>query len=147
MRVRKALAAVAMSAGLMAGGIASGAGTARAADGCDAIGGHASDRPWIGWNGCVAATDGLWSRFYDGRPQVAWSDELFTAFPYNTGLSISCWLSGPAVQGPWGTSTVWDKVELYEWPGAGASGFTFRTLAVPDAWVYTGSNDPVVPHC
>ncbi|MFE7562486.1 hypothetical protein [Kitasatospora sp. NPDC057500] len=147
MRVRKTAAALALSAGLVAGGIASGTGTAEAAAGCSAIGGHASDDASIVWNGCVAATDGLWSRFYDGRPQVAWSDELFMAFPYNTGLRIFCWLNGPSVAGPWGSSAIWDRVGFYEWPGGGGAGFTYRELAVPDAWVYTGSNDPVVPHC
>ncbi|WP_344337641.1 hypothetical protein [Kitasatospora putterlickiae] len=82
-----------------------------------------------------------------GCPEVAWSDELFAAFPYNTGLRVFCRLSGPSVTGPWGGSAIWDRVGFYEWPGAGGYGSTVRTLAVPDAWVYTGSNNPVVPHC
>jgi hypothetical protein len=51
---------------------------------------------------------------------------------------ITCYSTGSSVTGPYGPETIWDK--------------TTRTSPassqwVPDAYVYTGSNSAVVPHC
>ncbi len=63
-----------------------------------------------------------------------------TASPYgyyysnNSTFAISCYVTGDAVGGPYGTETTWDMV-------TGDGDF------VPDALVYTGSNSVVVPRC
>ncbi len=63
-----------------------------------------------------------------------------TASPYgsyyynNQTFTISCYVTGDAVGGPYGTETIWDMV-------SGSGDF------VPDALVYTGSNSAVVPRC
>jgi hypothetical protein len=48
-------------------------------------------------------------------------------------VSFSCYEQGSAVTGPDGTETIWDRLI--------SGGF------VPDVWIYTGSNEPVVPAC
>ena len=50
-----------------------------------------------------------------------------------TVVSFSCYASGDAATGPYGTETIWDRLN--------SGGF------VPDAWIYTGSNNPTVPQC
>ena len=50
-----------------------------------------------------------------------------------TVVSFSCYLQGNAVTGPWGTETIWDRLD--------SGGY------VADAWIYTKSNGPVVPQC
>ncbi|MFF7453948.1 hypothetical protein [Kitasatospora sp. NPDC008115] len=148
MRVRKTAAALALSAGLVAGGIASGTGTAGAANPpCSGVGEPIPG--YIGtWNGCIAATDGLWARWHGGSSDVTWSDPLDKAYRYNTRLYIYCWLKGPEVDGMWGKSSVWDAVGLYQEPGGPVTGPSdLRHLVFPDGWVWTGSNTPNVPRC
>jgi uncharacterized protein YraI len=57
------------------------------------------------------------------------------------GIYISCYVTGQTVSGQYGSEDVWDEV----------SGAPYNTVAVggfvPDAYVYTGSNSPVVPRC
>ncbi|MFT3660769.1 MAG: CHAP domain-containing protein [Gordonia sp. (in: high G+C Gram-positive bacteria)] len=48
-------------------------------------------------------------------------------------ITIECQTTGTAVTGPYGTSTLWNRI-----PGRGY---------VADAWVYTGSNSRVAPNC
>lgn len=50
-------------------------------------------------------------------------------------VNFSCYRNGASVTGPYGTSKMWLSVDNH--PGKW----------VPDAWVYTGSNSAVVPHC
>ena len=50
-----------------------------------------------------------------------------------TAVSFSCYATGTAVKGPYGTETVWDRLD--------SGGF------VPDALIYTGSNNPTAPKC
>ena len=50
-----------------------------------------------------------------------------------TVVSFSCYEQGSAVTGPYGTETIWDRLD--------SGGF------VTDAWVYTGSNSAKVPLC
>lgn len=56
--------------------------------------------------------------------------------PKGTSVTIYCTTSGPAQTGPYGTSSVWDRT-VY----GGATGY------VSDAWVYTGTNNPVAGAC
>ena len=56
--------------------------------------------------------------------------------PVNTSISIDCTVTGAAVSGPYGTTTLWDHTAY-----AGKSGY------VSDAWVYTGTANPVAPTC
>lgn len=56
--------------------------------------------------------------------------------PNSTTLAIACVAYGPAVTGPYGTETIWDRVSYN-----GVTGY------VSDAWMYTGSNGAVAPAC
>lgn len=56
--------------------------------------------------------------------------------PTNVTIAIDCTASGPSVTGPYGATTLWNHTSY-----AGKSGF------VSDAWVYTGSWNPVAPGC
>ena len=53
--------------------------------------------------------------------------------PANSQLTIACYVDGQAITGPYGTTTIWDLAD---------DGYYYT-----DAWLYTGSNNPVVPHC
>lgn len=50
-----------------------------------------------------------------------------------TVVSFGCYELGTAVTGPYGTETIWDRLD--------SGGF------ISDAWIYTGSNSAVVPEC
>ena len=64
------------------------------------------------------------------------------------GVYIECYLTGVSVTGPNGPTTIWDVVGMYQTPGGPLAAYTPGPFVVPsDAWIYTGSNDPVVPHC
>lgn len=52
--------------------------------------------------------------------------------PY-TNVSISCQTEGSSVSGPYGTSTIWDKLGYQKW--------------IPDSYVNTGSDGYVVKPC
>ncbi len=62
----------------------------------------------------------------------------------NFNITISCYLTGDTVTGPYGPENVWDEVS-----GGRVSGGTGLEVGtfVPDADIYTGSNSPVVPRC
>jgi hypothetical protein len=51
---------------------------------------------------------------------------------------ITCYSTGSSVTGPYGPETIWDKTTLTS-PAS--------SQWVPDAYIYTGSNSAVVPHC
>lgn len=55
------------------------------------------------------------------------------ALARGTVVSFSCYTNGTAVTGPYGTETAWDRLD--------SGGY------VSDAWIYTGSNNAVVPQC
>ncbi|MEI2779625.1 MAG: hypothetical protein V9G19_27440 [Tetrasphaera sp.] len=61
---------------------------------------------------------------------------VLACIPVNTYISIDCTITGAAVSGPYGTTTLWDHTSY-----AGKSGY------VSDAWVYTGTANPVAPTC
>jgi uncharacterized protein YraI len=68
------------------------------------------------------------------------SNTIFSGFiNANTNITISCYLTGDSVTGPYGAENVWDLV-------SGGSGVQVGSF-VPDADIYTGSNSPVVPTC
>lgn len=60
---------------------------------------------------------------------------LSYTIPAGTDVKIGCWTDGSAVNGPYGTSTVWYQLsgDATEW--------------VSDAYLYTGMNDPVTKKC
>ncbi len=61
---------------------------------------------------------------------------LIGCVPLNTSIVVQCVANGPAVTGPWGTESIWDK---YTWNGM--TGYS------ADAWIMTGSNTAVAPPC
>ncbi|MGB7962249.1 MAG: cutinase family protein [Propionicimonas sp.] len=64
------------------------------------------------------------------------ANPLIGCIPLATIIPVQCTAQGNAVTGPYGTETIWDRT-IY----GGKTGF------VSDAWVYTGSNNAVVPSC
>jgi uncharacterized protein YraI len=64
----------------------------------------------------------------------------------NTYITISCYLTGDTVTGPYGSENVWDLVSGGS-PAGGSGGDVETGTFVPDADIYTGSNSPVVPRC
>jgi uncharacterized protein YraI len=51
---------------------------------------------------------------------------------------VTCYSTGTPVTGPYGTENIWDKTTRTS---------TASQQWVPDAYVYTGSNSAVLPHC
>lgn len=58
------------------------------------------------------------------------------SIPDRTVLTITCQTTGPTATGPWGASSIWDKVTY-----GGKTGY------VADAFIYTGTNGRVAPDC
>lgn len=92
-----------------------------------------SDHSSAGWvpaevNG--TGGEGLWLDAGPGTdPQIV--------VPEGTEVWLYCYVEGPSVDGPYGTTSIWN----YVWtPGD-------RTGYMSDAYLATGSHDPVVPHC
>ncbi|MFF0390376.1 hypothetical protein ACFYS8_17040 [Kitasatospora sp. NPDC004615] len=149
MRVRKAAAALAATVALVAGGIIGGTGQAQAATApCGGIGEPIDGRPGLTWNGCVYATDGLYFRWHTAGGTVSWNDPLTIALPYRTKVWIYCTLPGPAVTGNYGPTTVWDAVGYYQRPGGPVEWFaSYDHSVTTDAWIYTGTSQPVGTTC
>jgi uncharacterized protein YraI len=61
---------------------------------------------------------------------------VVACIPVNTYISIDCTLNGASVTGPYGSTTLWDHTAY-----AGKTGY------VSDAWVYTGTSNPVAGTC
>jgi hypothetical protein len=53
--------------------------------------------------------------------------------PANSSLTIVCYVTGTAITGPYGSTTIWDLAD---------DGYYYT-----DAWLYTGSSGAVVPRC
>ena len=70
------------------------------------------------------------------RSSATSSSSSLVCVPYKTTLSISCTTKGQSVTGPYGASTLWDKVSY-----GGKTGY------VADAWMYTGSSGAVAGSC
>lgn len=95
------------------------------------------------WNGCVYATAGLNARSHHGVGDVTFNDPVIYTYPYRTLVRIDCYFNGPSVNG----STIWDAVELYQVPGNSTVFAWGGAVVSSDAWIYTGSDNPVVPKC
>jgi uncharacterized protein YraI len=82
-----------------------------------------------------------------GAPE-AWAPYLSNPSGHLTdndfNITISCYLTGDSVTGPYGAENVWDEVSGGE--VSGGTGLQVGTF-VPDADLYTGSNSPIVPPC
>ena len=111
-----------LAAGTLAGGLAAGSGTA-SAEPITELPGFKTAR--------VLASPSLTIR---SAPYL-WAPAIGSA-PYGIQMNIRCYRLGSAVSGPYGTSTVWDQT----WVNG-------RTGYASDAWLWTGSSRPVVPHC
>lgn len=94
-------------------------------------------------NGRVMATLGLNVR--SGSPTGVVIDTM----PYNSTAQTYCWVSGPAVTGPYGTTSVWDAINGYTTPWGENIVFCCGTKVFSsDAWLDTGGDtSKMVPHC
>ena len=54
-----------------------------------------------------------------------------------TEVWLYCYVDGPSIDGPFGTTSIWN----YVWTPGGHTGF------MADAYLATGSSGPVVPEC
>lgn len=70
------------------------------------------------------------------RTSPATSASVLTCVPYNTSVTIDCTATGTWITGPYGPTSLWDHIRY-----GGGSGF------VTDAYVYTGTNNPVAGTC
>jgi hypothetical protein len=73
---------------------------------------------------------------YENGP--GYNNTLETYVSPGVDVVITCYSTGSSVTGPYGPETIWDKTTRTS-PAA--------SQWVPDAYVYTGSNSAVVPHC
>lgn len=113
-RYKQLLAACALTVGLALAGVAFTAPAAEAATGRNGAGGSLNVR---------------------SGPQV--TSSILGSIPRGATITLVCYVPGGKVQGPWGASTLWDRIDL----GGGRSGY------VADALVITGSMAPIVPSC
>ncbi|MFJ1793080.1 hypothetical protein [Kitasatospora griseola] len=106
----------------------------------DGVGAHAGVLGGL-FGGAEHAVRGPWP----GRPGAA---ALLAPDAANTKVWIYCRLPGPAVSGDYGSTTVWDGVGCYQRPGGPVEYFGTPNHAVAtDAWIYTGNNNAIGPHC
>ncbi|MFW6600297.1 peptidoglycan DD-metalloendopeptidase family protein [Propionibacteriaceae bacterium Y2011] len=78
----------------------------------------------------TVATDGM---NLNVRSGPGTSHEVVGSLAPGTRVTIQCTAQGTAVTGPWGSTTLWDKLSDGTWAS--------------DAWLYTGTNDAVAPAC
>lgn len=94
-------------------------------------------------NGRVMARLGL--NVHSGSP----TGPVIDTMPYNSTAQIYCWVGGPAITGPYGTTSVWDAINGYTTPSG--QNYLFccgREVFSSDAWLDTGSDtSKMVPHC
>ena len=62
--------------------------------------------------------------------------QIIDQVPYSTFVVVDCQVNGPAETGPFGTTTLWDRLAGYEANDTPAW--------VSDAWVNTGTNGQAV---
>jgi hypothetical protein len=144
---KRAIALLAMSAIPATAFALAAASPAEAAANCSGVGSSVNGTTF---NGCVNASAGLNFRSHSGGGNVTWNDPPIMTAPYGTRVWIDCYFTGPPVTGPYGTTDIWDDVAGYIEPGQSivtvfSSPGTFAVAS--DAWIYTGSNNPVVKHC
>jgi uncharacterized protein YraI len=90
-----------------------------------------------------ASADPLVHVIAEGAPE-SWAPDVASrtnSLHNTTPISISCYLTGETVSGPYGSENVWDLIS------GGAAPEVQTGTFVPDADIYTGSNSPVVPPC
>lgn len=58
---------------------------------------------------------------------------VLRTLPNGSAVGLNCYVHGQAVNGRWGVTDIWDQIDGGGW--------------VSDGFVYTGSNNPVVPPC
>lgn len=120
---------------------------AAATDPCSGLGAPIPNvTPTQYWNGCVRATAGLNVRFHVGTGYVSTSDPWVVTLPYNSRVKITCYLTGDTING----TSIWDAIGMYQVPGGSVTVFGPAPNAhdmATDAYIFTGSDAPVVPHC
>src|SRR5690242_15649189 len=103
-----------------------------------------------GYNGTVQASQGLNVRSCvnctDGVPST--SLPWLLTLPNGTRVHINCYYRGQTVSGNWGNTNIWDVVQYWQLPDGSTGGFSPGPPAVAtDGFIFTGSDNPVVPHC
>ena len=144
---KRSIAFLAMSAIPAAAFALAAASPADAASNCSGVGSSVNGTIF---NGCVNASAGLKFRSHSGGGNVTWNDPPIMTAPFGTRVWIDCYFTGPSVTGPYGTTDIWDDIAGYIEPGQSIVTVFSNpgTYAVAsDAWIYTGTNNPVVPHC
>ena len=68
------------------------------------------------------------------------SAKIIVQLPAGTGLFIDCQTFGQQINGPWGTSKIWDHVTWTSFTGS-VTGY------VSDTYVYTGTGGLAFPQC
>jgi hypothetical protein len=102
------------------------------------------------FSGFVDASLGLNARSHASKfTNVTLKDPIIATYPQNTQVHILCVFTGPAETGPFGPTTVWDAIDYFQEPGGT---LTFYSPIPPyavssDAWINTGTNNPVAPPC
>ncbi len=144
---KRAVALLAMSAIPAAAFALAAVSPAEAASSCSGVGSSVNGTTF---NGCVMASAGLNLRSHTGGGNVSFNDPVIMTAPFDTRVWIDCYFTGPSVTGPYGTTDIWDDVAGYIEPGQSivavfSSPGTYAVAS--DAWIYTGSNNPVVKHC
>lgn len=64
------------------------------------------------------------------------SYQVIGSIPYRTSVTITCTTRGQSMTGPYGATTLWDKVS-----------YNGKVGYVTDAYIYTGSASAVAPAC
>lgn len=70
------------------------------------------------------------------RSGASTSNGVIGSIPYGTSVNIQCTVTGQRMTGPYGATTIWNRV---------AHGG--RTGYVTDAYIYTGTNNAAAPRC
>jgi uncharacterized protein YraI len=75
--------------------------------------------------------------------------QVIDTMPFDSTAQIYCWVSGPAVTGPYGTTSVWDALDGYTTPSGQRYAFSGGTKVFSsDAWLDTGGDtSKMVAHC
>jgi hypothetical protein len=100
----------------------------------------------ITWNGCVVAGAGLNVRAHSGTGPVSRQDLVVFTYPVYTLVHVECTLGGFNVNG----STLWDAVDVFREPGGPVVFFTPADNPFPastDFYIFTGTDNPIAPHC
>ncbi|WEO77493.1 peptidoglycan DD-metalloendopeptidase family protein [Cryobacterium sp. SO2] len=72
-------------------------------------------------------------QFVNVRANTNTTSTILRTIKFGAAVGLNCYQSGGAVKGPYGTSTIWYSIDGGGW--------------VTDAYLETGSNNPVTPKC